>query len=416
MRHSIAFALLSLTASTVAFVDCTGGSSTTTTYPPLDGGPIVETSTTPKDGGPDSPTAPAPDSGPNPDASACGGAAGMLSCNGTCKDVQTDTANCGSCGHDCLGASCMAGQCQATVLAILPTGTKTAYLATDGTNVVWTSVGAGTPAPGDPQGGAYYVSATGASQTAIALEPLPNSNTYDGPIAMAGGTAFWMVSSGGTSYDYAIPGQVAKNGNGGLLSKTALAASGNVVVSANDTGANVDISTFNANTPQTILAAHQFQTMAGLAGLATDGTNAYYATGANLMSVPLATLGPNATEASFVASPGSPRQIVVAGSNLFFADGSSNTFYQAPIPNPTQTKSVVFQDSMAATCTGLAADSNYIYFTDGGTSVFYAPIAGGMPTVLAKGMAPTAIAIDAKALYFIDAPAANLNKVALPAP
>jgi hypothetical protein len=34
-----------------------------------------------------------------------------------CGNVQTDPANCGYCGHDCLGGGCTAGVCQPVVLA-----------------------------------------------------------------------------------------------------------------------------------------------------------------------------------------------------------------------------------------------------------------------------------------------------------
>src|SRR5262245_42716600 len=38
-------------------------------------------------------------------------------CDGTCRQLDNDPANCGSCGHDCLGASCTAGLCEPEELA-----------------------------------------------------------------------------------------------------------------------------------------------------------------------------------------------------------------------------------------------------------------------------------------------------------
>ena len=43
----------------------------------------------------------------------CLGAAGSSGCG----DLQGDNRNCGSCGHDCLGGACVAGQCQPKLIA-----------------------------------------------------------------------------------------------------------------------------------------------------------------------------------------------------------------------------------------------------------------------------------------------------------
>lgn len=43
-------------------------------------------------------------------------------CGSNCVDTSTASANCGSCGHDCLGGQCIAGQCQPTVVANTPAG------------------------------------------------------------------------------------------------------------------------------------------------------------------------------------------------------------------------------------------------------------------------------------------------------
>jgi hypothetical protein len=36
-----------------------------------------------------------------------------VNCAGTCADLQTDSANCGTCGTQCTsGQGCVAGKCQ----------------------------------------------------------------------------------------------------------------------------------------------------------------------------------------------------------------------------------------------------------------------------------------------------------------
>lgn len=54
----------------------------------------------------------------------------------SCNDTQSDSKNCGACGHDCLGGACSNGQCQATVFATT-TDPQVPWLALDATRVLW---------------------------------------------------------------------------------------------------------------------------------------------------------------------------------------------------------------------------------------------------------------------------------------
>ena len=58
-----------------------------------------------------------------------------------CTNTLTDTFNCGSCGHDCLGGACLAGQCQPVVIAT-ELGQPMA-IALDVTHVYWTNATTG---------------------------------------------------------------------------------------------------------------------------------------------------------------------------------------------------------------------------------------------------------------------------------
>jgi len=45
-------------------------------------------------------------------AGACACASPKTTCGSTCSDLQTDSNNCGTCGHGCLGGTCALGMCQ----------------------------------------------------------------------------------------------------------------------------------------------------------------------------------------------------------------------------------------------------------------------------------------------------------------
>jgi hypothetical protein len=57
-------------------------------------------------------------------------------CGDDCRSLDTDPANCGACGHDCLGATCAAGLCEPTELGSVAQGTWRG-LAVDATYVYW---------------------------------------------------------------------------------------------------------------------------------------------------------------------------------------------------------------------------------------------------------------------------------------
>lgn len=69
------------------------------------------------------------------DSNAC--ASSQSLCGSVCANEQTDSNNCGSCGHHCLGGTCGAGVCQPVVLA---SGQSSPfYIALDTLSVYWTN-------------------------------------------------------------------------------------------------------------------------------------------------------------------------------------------------------------------------------------------------------------------------------------
>jgi hypothetical protein len=68
----------------------------------------------------------------------CGCAAAYPnSCSGACVNLTSDQNNCGSCGHPCLGGSCLSGQCQPVTLGGDSTANDVTAIALDSTNIYW---------------------------------------------------------------------------------------------------------------------------------------------------------------------------------------------------------------------------------------------------------------------------------------
>jgi hypothetical protein len=129
VRSKVAFALGASALATLAACSAIIGTRDLTlvdgdagpgTFP--DGGPM-------KDG-----TVGSEDSGGTKGEDSGDGAqpSGDASCG---ADLQTDPANCGACGHDCIGGACLAGQCQAWTL--VPGVFGSAEIALDATNIYW---------------------------------------------------------------------------------------------------------------------------------------------------------------------------------------------------------------------------------------------------------------------------------------
>jgi hypothetical protein len=91
---------------------------------------------------------PGPTTGPTTGFGACVNEECRISCDATyptlcatskaCVDLMSDSKSCGECGHDCLGGSCAAGQCQPVMIAqyighpmIISVGDQAVYLTTD---------------------------------------------------------------------------------------------------------------------------------------------------------------------------------------------------------------------------------------------------------------------------------------------
>ncbi|SRR5579883_300551 len=111
------------------------------------------------------------------------------SCCNDAADLQIDENNCGRCGHDCQGGSCLAGQCQPIVLASNqghPSG-----IALSPTNVYWTN--------NSPTGSVAMTSTAGGAVTTLASD----QNSPIG-ISIDASNAYWVNYGSAAAPDGAV--------------------------------------------------------------------------------------------------------------------------------------------------------------------------------------------------------------------
>jgi hypothetical protein len=104
----------------------------------------------------------------------CGNSVGCtgssVCCGSGCADLETDSNNCGSCGHGCLGGACEGGFCQPVSVGPLPSGTGQG-LTLDANNVYYANF----------QGSLYSCPKTGCTTPTTLATGLSNPNAllYD---------------------------------------------------------------------------------------------------------------------------------------------------------------------------------------------------------------------------------------------
>jgi hypothetical protein len=132
--------------------------------------------------------------------------------DGLCTDTDTDPLNCGSCGHDCLGAVCTGGTC-GTAPMVLACSQNAGMLAVDNTAVYW--MNGVSPAPAGSAGHSQVLQCAigGCSQQATTLWDALYPATW---LAAAQGSVWFPIENGEAPNDpYGVdPGILSCAGNG----------------------------------------------------------------------------------------------------------------------------------------------------------------------------------------------------------
>jgi len=158
-------------------------------------------------------------------ASAAGGTHATGGATACSTNYQSDSLNCGSCGHSCLGGACVAGQCGSIDVTATGNSYGVALFGIDNQNLYYAQA----------QGGAVYASApTSISKGATngTGSPLVAGLFYANYYGPIGGTLFWTItpyqSSTTTAYSCDVSNCVEptsgwKSGTGGAIRYHSLA-------------------------------------------------------------------------------------------------------------------------------------------------------------------------------------------------
>jgi len=310
----------------------------------------------------------------------CNADAGLAVCVGNCVDLQTDSTNCGSCGHDCQGSTCSSGFCLPTVAA--SASSPIWGLAVTPDSLYWTQQGLGgavaqkpfgsgtqiqTVADGlaDPRGiavdtiNAYWVGYADTSVQQIELIGTPGSQTIDWPLSPpdGGGGSYGQpiaVASDGQSVfwvTYQAPGEILSLpiGNPGAQAPHVIHSGDKNPIALAVDGANVywadygtpvmpdyngciyqiDKNSDNGN-PPAIALTHDCNE-ANPNGIAIDENNVYWVDHLNPGWVKMVPIGGGTvvTLAGNVTSEGGPYAIATLPStmdtNVYWTDDDDNT-------------------------------------------------------------------------------------------
>ena len=347
---------------------------------------------------------------------ACGD--GSTQCPNGCADVLSSSANCGACGHDCLGAPCSGGRCSPTVLA----AGAPAHLAVDGTNVYWTDATLlsvlACPASGCPDAGPKTLYAWSSGSGPPSAGPPAYGST--GAIAVQGSQLFFTVPAPGEDYfeDDDVLSCPTDGGAsfviGGGYSQGAVAANAQSVywlwpetgtetwgvrecpLSGCGTATPIDVAfgAANPNEPWALAAGpggvYYSDVGGGVGGCSSAGCAC---SSDDPGSCELAT---GNLEAAAIA---------VGDAGVFWAS-LNQVFVSAPDGSGSSPNAgVVGQSSTSSTIEALAVDDENVYFTtdDDGGSIYSCAVSGcGEPTLVASDLTGVGdIKVDAHRIYAV---------------
>jgi hypothetical protein len=334
---------------------------------------------------------------PGGDASREGGVDGA-SCVG---DLKTDRANCGRCGHDCLGGDCTDGVCQPVTL--VQNEPQLGAIAVDGDTAYWVANYAIHKCAVAGCGGVpTAVGTVTASATRIVVRG-PHLAWATGGVLQAGDVFTCPIAGCG--------GAPTKLGSGsGSGNPNSLAADTTNVYWSNTASTNGEIVKCAwGGAPTTFASARPYP-----AGLVDDGTNLYWieetSNNYRIAGCPTDTCA------------GGPKVMVSDSGISNLASNGTNLVWQgnngiSTCTLPACAMATSLSASVPATSGAMTLGSAYVYWVDGSGIVQECALAGcgGNPTPLASGQSAVyGITSDALAVYWTSFSSGRVMKVAKP--
>jgi hypothetical protein len=362
---------------------------------------------------------------------ACG--ANLTHCGDSCVTVQTDTSNCGRCGHSCVAGACESGQCQSwtvtstsaphTGLPVLRAGTfGHADIATDGTNVIWV----------DPYQGILEVSATATASTAITnLSPMQQS-TSSSPVnlAVANGVVVWTVSDVNNGISLWAAQEGAKNPSGAMIASLGTATAQDVPsgLALDSTASNayfIDSETRMGSAPHspglyqcnlankscTFLYTASVPSNNALANDVAMANSGLFWTDSAAGALWRAVYSPNSM-GTVVSDEDGPCLLALDASNVYWAgvdltgDAGMPTFSIHSTSQATPGAVTPVVPTTTGSLVDMASDGENVYFIESTASadgqLEYVPVNGGSPQALKANQLAYGLAVGGGAVYWIN--------------
>jgi hypothetical protein len=327
--------------------------------------------------------------------------------NGCETNLQTVAASCGACARSCLGGTCAAGVCQATVIATVPT--RLAGITVNATNVFYGSNGAVAGSNGitriDKDGKnplpivasqtrAIYGIASDASFVYLPVANQQSPAPYDGSIlkvAKDGIGGLQVVASNlsiSPAFNLVITADFAYWSNFGTFDSGSGTYLGSVVRCALPAGCGASPSSLAG-------------TQDGPYGVAVDGTSVFFGTNGggtsgNAYKCPLAGCGA-ATPTKISPTSQIPYWMAADAANVYWATATT-------VVKSDQTKMDAVPMASGIAARSLLVDAKNVYWVNSaGGLVQSCAIEGcnGTPTNIASGLScPGYLAQDSEALYW----------------
>jgi hypothetical protein len=307
-------------------------------------------------------------------------------CNQMCVDLQTNSTNCGACGHDCLGATCTAALCQPTVLA--PSQNGPTVITVDATNVYWVNLNVGTVMKVPIAGGSTTQLASGV-QNATSIE-VDATNVY------------WSDINAGTVNKVPIGGGSVTPLATGYQPKGIAVIGGYVYFTDFNGGSNSHIYSVptGGGSVQPVAAAG-----GGPDPIAADGLNVYWSSqvGCTNQSPVYQAAIDSGSVTVLATMQGCPRSIAIDSSYVYWTESVGGNLRRVPIDGGSV--SLLVPGGAGA----VVVDTSYAYFNANGDIVKMLKT-GGATTTVVSGQSPAALAVDGTYLYWTAG--GNVSKVA----